>query len=67
MAAAAGASGARAWLQAHHFTWLTEARLKRVTVGLVVAAFVVPSVGISGSTKPPSHGAPVASARGTTR
>jgi hypothetical protein len=50
MAATAGASGARAWLQAQHLTWLTPKRMRAVTIGLVVAAFGVSSVGISGST-----------------
>lgn len=52
MAAAAGASGTRAWLQAHHLTWLTPKRMKAVTIGLCAVAFVVPSVGFSGSSKP---------------
>lgn len=56
MAAAAGASGARAWLQAHHMTWLTPRRLKAGTVALFVAATLVSSVGLSGSTKAPSGG-----------
>jgi hypothetical protein len=50
MAATAGASGVRAWLQAQHLTWLTPKRMKAVTIALVVAAFGVSSVGISGST-----------------
>ena len=55
MAATAGASGVRAWLQTQHLTWLTPKRMKAVTIGLVVAAFAISSVGISGSTPPPSH------------
>jgi hypothetical protein len=53
MAATAGASGARAWLQAQHLTWLTPRRMRAVTVSLLVAAFAISSVGISGSTPPP--------------
>ncbi len=53
MAATAGASGARAWLQAQHLTWLTPRRMRAVTIALVVAAFCVSSVGISGSGAPP--------------
>jgi hypothetical protein len=49
IAAMAGATGVRAWLQAHHLTWLTPARMKTVTVLLFVAAVLVSSVGISGS------------------
>ena len=54
MAAAAGASGVRAWLQNHHMTWLTPKRLKMVTVALFVAAFGVSTIGLSGSSKPPA-------------
>jgi hypothetical protein len=53
MAAMAGASGTRSWIQARHLTWLTPARMRRVTVALFVAGTVVSSVGLSGSSKPP--------------
>jgi hypothetical protein len=53
MAATAGASGVRAWLQAQHLTWLTPRRMRAVTIALLVAAFAVSSVGISSSTPPP--------------
>jgi hypothetical protein len=49
MAAMAGASGVRAWLQAHHLTRLTPKRLRTATVALFVAAAGVSSVGLSGS------------------
>jgi hypothetical protein len=52
IAAAAGASGVKAWLQAHHLTWLSEARMRAVTVGLVIAMLAVSGVGFSGSSKP---------------
>ena len=52
MAAAAGATGVRSWLQAHHMTWLTPRRLHAATIALIVAAFAVSSIGFSGSTKP---------------
>jgi hypothetical protein len=55
MAATAGASGVRAWLQTRHLTWLTPKRMKAVTIGLVVVAFAISSVGISSSTPPPEH------------
>jgi hypothetical protein len=60
MAATAGASGVRAWLQARHLTWLTPRRMRAMTIALLVAAFAVSSVGISGSTPPPTpaHPAP---------
>ncbi len=50
MAATAGASGARAWLQAQHLAWLTPQRMKAITIALVAVAFAISSVGISGST-----------------
>jgi hypothetical protein len=53
MAATAGASGVRAWLQAQHLTWLTPRRMRAVTIALLVAAFAISSVAISGSTPPP--------------
>jgi hypothetical protein len=55
MAAAAGASGARTWLQAYHATWLTPRRLRAATIALMAAAFAVSTIGISGST---SHHVP---------
>jgi hypothetical protein len=61
MAATAGASGARAWLQAQHLTWLTPRRLRAITIALLIGAFCVSSVAISGSTAPPAHHAPAAS------
>jgi hypothetical protein len=50
LATMAGATGARAWLQAHHMTWLTPGVLRAITIALFVAAILVSSVGISGST-----------------
>ena len=55
MAAAAGASGARSWLQAQHVTWLTPRRLRAATIALFVAAFGLSSVSFSGSTPAPHH------------
>ncbi|MDX6701732.1 MAG: hypothetical protein QOF26_1958 [Baekduia sp.] len=65
MAAAAGATGARTWLQTHHLTWMTPIRLRRVTIGLCAAALAVSTIGFSGSTAspPPSHGAAHATSR----
>jgi hypothetical protein len=54
MAAAAGATGVRSWLQARHMTWLTPRRMRAATIALFVAAFGVSSVGLSGSTPPPA-------------
>jgi hypothetical protein len=55
MAAAAGASGTRAFLQAHGPRWMTPLRLKRATIGLCAAALAVSTVGFSGSSQ--AHGA----------
>jgi hypothetical protein len=54
MAAMAGASGARSWLQAHHETWLTPRRMKVATASIFTAAALGSTVGLSGSS-PPSH------------
>jgi hypothetical protein len=57
MAAMAGASGARSWLQARHETWLTERRMKAATAGIFVAATLGSTVALKGST-PAHHPAP---------
>ena len=49
MAAMAGASGTRSWLQTHHMSWLTPSRLRAITIALFVLAFVISSVALSGS------------------
>jgi hypothetical protein len=58
MAATAGASGVRAWLQAQHRTWLTPRVMKAITVALLLGAVAISSVGLQGSTpapKAPAH------------
>jgi hypothetical protein len=61
MAAAASATGARTWLQTRGWTWVTPTRLRRATVAAFVAAAIVSSVGLSGSTSPTAaHHAPAA-------
>jgi hypothetical protein len=50
MAAAAGASGARSWLQTQ--TWLTRRVLKGITIAMFVVAFGFSSLMISGSAAP---------------
>jgi hypothetical protein len=57
MAAMAGASGARSWLQAQHQTWLTERRMKAATAGIFVAATLGSTVALKGSS-PPAHNPP---------
>ena len=49
MAAAAGATGVRTWLQAHHRTWLTPRRMHAATIALIVAALILSSATLSGS------------------
>ena len=49
MAAMAGASGTRSWLQTQHQSWLTPRVLRAITIGLFVVAFVFSSVMLSGS------------------
>jgi hypothetical protein len=46
MAAMAGASGVRSWLQARHARWLTPRRLRAATLALFVVATVASSVTI---------------------
>jgi hypothetical protein len=60
MAAAAGATGIRSWLQAQHLTWLTPKRMQTATLALFIAAFGISSIGLSGSSPVPAkHAAPV--------
>ena len=54
MAAMAGATGARSWLQARHNTWMTPRRMKVATVSIFAAATIGSTVGLKGST-PPAH------------
>lgn len=55
MAAAAGASGARAWLQTRAWSWVTPRRLRGVTIGLCGGALAVSTIGVSSSSKVASH------------
>jgi hypothetical protein len=54
MAAMAGATGARSWLQNQHATWLTERRMRAATAGIFVAATLGSTVFLKGST-PADH------------
>jgi hypothetical protein len=62
MAAAAGATGARTWLQTRHMPWLTPKRIKAATIALFIAAFGFSTIGLSGSSSHPTHPPPPASA-----
>jgi hypothetical protein len=55
MAAMAGASGARSWLQGQHQSWLTERRIKAATAGIFVAATLGSTVALKGSSPPVHH------------
>ncbi|HEY4824793.1 MAG TPA: hypothetical protein VIH49_07055 [Solirubrobacteraceae bacterium] len=55
MVAASAATGFRTWLQSHHFGWLTPKRMRALTISAMVAAGLVSTVGISGSTAPPAQ------------
>jgi hypothetical protein len=55
MTAASAATGFRAWLQNHHFGWLSPRMLRGLTIGAMCAAGLVSSVGFSGSTPPTTH------------
>jgi hypothetical protein len=62
MSALAGASGVRAWLQSRGWGFLTPQRLRRATVALFVAATLVSTIGLSGSSKSPQGASPAAHA-----
>ncbi len=51
--AVASASGIRVWLRSWSPAWLTEARMKRVTIALLVGVLVASSLLVSGSSAPP--------------
>jgi hypothetical protein len=70
MTAAAGATGARTWLQNSHATWLTPRRMRVATIGVMGAALAVSTLGLSGSTPAPhtsGHHASVKTAPVVTR
>ncbi len=56
--AASAATGLRAWLQSHRFSWLTPRRMRAVTIAAMCAAGLVSSVGMSGSSAPSAGAAP---------
>jgi hypothetical protein len=49
MTSTAAATGIRSWLGTRRFSWLTQQRLHRITVGLVVAAMIASATLVSGS------------------
>jgi hypothetical protein len=56
MTAVGAASGARAYLGGRSFSWLTERRLRLITIGLLVAAVIASATLVSGSSASPDHG-----------
>ena len=52
MGACAAASGARSWLAAKRCAWMTPARTRRTTAGLVAAALAASALLTSGSSRP---------------
>jgi hypothetical protein len=49
MTAGAAATGTRSWLATRRWTWLTPVRLRRLTIGLLVAALVASATVLSGT------------------
>ena len=49
MSAMAGATGARSWLGAKRFSWLTPRRRRVVTIALMSAALLASATLVSGS------------------
>jgi hypothetical protein len=50
MSAGATATGTRSWLASRHYSWLTPARLRLLTLVLLGAALVASALLVSGST-----------------
>jgi hypothetical protein len=55
MAAASAASGFRTWLQTHNLGWLSPRRMRALTIGVMCAAGLFATVGVSGSSQPTGH------------
>jgi len=55
MLAASAATGARSWLAASGFRWLTARRLRIATIALIALAMIGGSLRFSGSTPPPAE------------
>ena len=56
LTAASAATGFRSWLQNHHFGWLTQRRMRALTISTMCAAALASTVGFSGSSAPaPTH------------
>ena len=60
MGATASATGLRSFIAAKHFSWVTPARLKAITIVLMAAALIASATLVSGSTAKPAHQRPAA-------
>ena len=49
MTSTATATGIRSWLQGREYSWLPPERLRKVTIGLLVAALIASATLVSGS------------------
>jgi len=49
MTAGAAATGTRSWLATRRWAWVTPVRLRRITMGLLVAALVASATVLSGT------------------
>jgi hypothetical protein len=67
MTAVGAASGIRSYLGRLHAAWLTPRRLRRITIGLAVAALVASSLIVSGSNAPAARTAAPSAAHATAR
>jgi hypothetical protein len=60
MTAGAGVSGARAYIAAKHFAWVTPRRLRAITIAAVSAGLLASATLVSGSSQPTARAAPAA-------
>ena len=49
MSAGATVTGTRSWLASRHWDWLTQERLHRMTIAMVVIALMLSATVLSGS------------------
>jgi len=55
MAAAAGVTGLRSWLQTRRWRWMTPRRLRGLTLAACVVGLAFATVTLSGSSAPTAH------------
>jgi hypothetical protein len=49
MTAGAAATGTRSWLATRRWAWMTPVRLRRITIGLLIAALLASATVLSGT------------------